>query len=104
MADLIRDNPNQVINYTQDNLKFSFQPQQFSEKIIRRINGKRTIKDVIKNISNAKNKEVLDEFNRIYNFFNMFESLLLKSKRFPKLKTDLELQQRVSALYPEAKS
>ncbi len=102
LADIIANNPEKNIKFSVKNQgDINFKPLKNTEKIFRLIDGQRTINEIFSSIPEVSKDELKSELAEILKIFGDFDVMLLKSKEFPKLKTNVEIQRRVSDLYPD---
>jgi SAM-dependent methyltransferase len=99
IADIIVAQPGLAITFTIANQgSISLVPTIHTEKIFRLLDGKRSIQEIIDKID-SPSEEVFKEFESIFNHLFDLHILLLKSKKFPKIRTITEAQTRVSNIY-----
>lgn len=99
IADIIKNQPGLSITFTIANQgSISLVPTQNAEQIFRLIDGNRSIQEIFDKIE-VSNEELFKEFESIFNHLFDLHILLLKSKKFPKIRNVQEAQERVSKIY-----
>ncbi len=77
-------------------LQFEMTPLRI--KLIELVDGKRSINKIF-DLIDLDNKELLKTFDPIYMMFHNFDLMLLKSKKFPRILTTYEMQERFITKY-----
>lgn len=99
IADIIKEQPGLAITFTIANQgSVSLVPTQYTEQLFRLIDGNRSIQEIFDKIE-VPNEELFKEFESIFNHLFDLHILLLKSKKFPMVRSVQEAQERVNKIY-----
>ena len=86
------------------NLGIKFQKTAFSEELFKNLDGKRTLRQIFSKVINRSRskhikvteQQLLDEFSHIYNAFNLYDWMLLRSEEVGPFASVGTLEQRMS--------
>jgi len=99
VADVIKSQPGMTITFTIDiQGSVGFIPMKSTENIFRLMDGKRSIKEIFEKID-IPNEELSLEFESLYLTLFDLNIILLKSKKFPIIKTVKDAQERINKIY-----